>query len=405
MFFQPSEVAVNYENQLMAAWPGIYKITTMNKTLFTTAAISSALLSASFAASDADALDASLISKEKSFFDRFTFGSYGEIHTSFTENGTDIDPHRIVLFADFQFTDRLKFVSETELEHFLRKKPGGDFSSSGLEFKLEQAYFEYAFNDGLVGRAGLVLTPVGIINEVHEPTTFYGVERPNVEKNIIPSTWTVLGAGVTKIYDSGWQFDGLFHGGNDTRGGSIRSGRSKYGIDLFGVNSDGNKFYQNNDSWAVTTRGKYTGIAGVELAGAVQYQSDMDSTATGSQSGVLGEAHGIYRNGGFQFIALGTAWDIDVSNSEGDSQWGYYLEPSYAWDTRIGKVGVFGRYSQYKYANLEQGSTAKENTDYSMGGNYWINEHLVVKADYLNTASKGKVGSTESYNLGFGWSY
>ncbi|MGJ8672475.1 hypothetical protein [Rubritalea sp.] len=377
----------------------------MTKTFRTSAALCAVLIG-SVTAGDADALDASLITNEKSFWDRFSFGTYGEIHSTFyKDGGTAIDPHRIVLFADFEFTDKLKLVTETELEHAYEKKANqSNFSTDGLELKLEQAYFEYSFDNGLVGKAGLILAPVGIINEVHEPTTFYGVERPNVEKNIIPTTWTVLGAGVTKHYGTDWQFDGLFHGGNDTKGGSIRSGRSKYGIDIFGVNSEGNQFAQNNDSWALTGRTKYSGFEDFNLGAAFQYQSDMDSTAGGAQYGVLGEAHGIYRKGGFQFIALGSAWNIDVS-SEGDHQWGYYLEPSYAWDTVIGKVGVFGRFSQYKYANLADGSTATNATDYNLGGNYWINEHLVIKADYLNQAVKGQAGGTESYNFGFGWYY
>lgn len=377
----------------------------MKKTLITSAALSAAFIG-SAVAGDADAFDASLISKEKTLWDRFSFGTYGEIHTTFyKDGGTDIDPHRIVLFADFQITDNLKLVTETELEHALRKKAGeSSFTTTGVELKLEQAYLEYTYSDDLLFKGGLILAPVGIINEVHEPTTFYGVERPNVEKNIIPTTWTLGGVGFTKTYGDDWQFDGLFHGGNDTKGGSIRSGRSSYGIDLFTVNSEGNRFNQNNDSWAVTGRAKYNGFENINLGASLQYQSDMDSTASGSQDGVLTEAHGVYRNGGFQFIALGSAWNIDV-DGEGDSQWGYYFEPSYAWDTVIGKVGVFGRFSQYKFANLADGSEAKEYTDYNLGGNYWINENLVVKADYQIQEKKGESGSTDTYNFGFGWYY
>lgn len=376
----------------------------MSKTLFTTAALSSALLGTALAGSDADALDASLISQEKSFFDRFTFGSYGEIHSSIGDGTDNIDPHRIVLFADFQITDNLKLVTETELEHALRKKESSDWTSGGTELKLEQAYLEYTFNESLAAKLGLILAPVGLINEVHEPTTFYGVERPNVEKRIIPTTWTVLGLGVTKNYDSGWQFDGLFHGGINTEGGSIRGGRSKYGIDLFSSVSDNNPFYQNNDSWAITTRTKYTGIAGVELGGALQYQSDMDSTSSGAQTGVLAEMHGVYRNGGFQFIGLGTGWDIDVEG-DGSSQWGYYFEPSYAWDTAIGKVGVFARYSQFKYADVSDNATNEAKyTEYNVGANYWINENLVVKVDYM-TSEKNNDDAQKTYNFGFGWYY
>ena len=159
----------------------------MNKTLFTTAALSSALLGVAFAGSEVDALDSSLISKEQSLFDRFSFGSYGEIHAQVGDGTDNIDPHRIVLFADFKLTDKLRFVSETELEHALRKYEGSDWTSDGVEFKLEQAYFEYSFSEEVTGYAGLYLVPVGVINQIHEPTTFYGVERPNVEKYILPS--------------------------------------------------------------------------------------------------------------------------------------------------------------------------------------------------------------------------
>ena len=65
----------------------------MNKSLFTAAVVAGTTCSA-FAGPAADALDASLLSQEKTLWDRFTFGSYGEIHTAFTESGTDIDPHR-----------------------------------------------------------------------------------------------------------------------------------------------------------------------------------------------------------------------------------------------------------------------------------------------------------------------
>lgn len=376
----------------------------MKKTLLTSAALSATLVGASFAG-DADALDASFGAKESSFLDRFTFGSYGEIHSTFNKDGgTDIDPHRIVLFADFAFTDKLKLVTETELEHALRKKPGQSFTSQGVELKFEQAYLEYAAADDLTIKAGLFLVPAGRINEVHEPTTFFGVERPNVEKNIIPTTWTELGVGAVKTYDSGLQLDAFAHSGLDTRGGSIRDGRSKYGIDLFTVNSPGNRFRQNNDSWAVTTRAKYSAIDNLVLAGTLQYQSDLDSTASGNQDGVLTTAHAVYRKDGFQFVALASNWSIDVDN-KADSQWGYYLEPSYTWDTAIGKVGVFGRYSQFEYAKLKDGGSHKETTEYSAGGNYWINENLVVKAEYFTTDTKDSKGSDESYNFGFGWYY
>lgn len=371
----------------------------MTKTLLTTAALGASLVSASVAGS-ADALDASFGVEKNGFFDRFTFGTYGEIHARFGDVN-DIDPHRIVLFADFEINDKLKLVTETELEHALRKKSGSTFTSQGVELKFEQAYLEYTASDSLTVKGGLFLVPAGRINEVHEPTTFFGVERPSVEANIIPTTWTELGIGVIKTYDSGLQLDAFVHSGLDTSNDRIRSGRSSYGIDLFTVNSAGNRFNQNNDSWAVTTRAKYTGIQNWTLAGTLQYQSDINSSASGDQDALLSTAHAVYRNDGFQFVSLASHWNIDTDTADADSQWGYYLEPSYTWDSAIGKVGVFARYSQSEYYN----GGLREVTEYSVGGNYWINDNLVVKADYLTADRKDTPGTDESYNLGFGWHY
>ena len=47
-----------------------------------------------------------------------------------------------------------------------------------------------------------LLVPVGFLNEVHEPPTFYGVERNPVEKNVIPTTWWEGGIGIS----SRWPF-------------------------------------------------------------------------------------------------------------------------------------------------------------------------------------------------------
>jgi len=366
----------------------------MHKILFTSAALSSAMIGTAFAGSDADALDASLISQEKSLLDRFTFGSYGELHARVGDGDDNIDPHRLVLFTDFQITDKFKFVSEIELEHALTKTEGSSWTSENVEFKVEQAYFEYSFRDDLVGSAGLMLVPVGILNLTHEPTTFYGVERPNVEKYILPTTWSEIGLGISKRYDNGLQLDAVFHSGLDTKNsdGYIRGGRSNYQFE---------EFESNSQSWAATTRAKYTGIAGVELAGSLQYQYDTSSSVSGQQDAILASTHGIYRNGGFQFIALANYWNVDgYSNKDTQDQWGYYLEPSYAWDTAIGKVGVFGRFSQYEYFNV----TTQKRKELNVGVNYWINENVVVKTDYTNIDVDG-TRNDETVNFGVGYNF
>ena len=102
-----------------------------------------------------------------------------------------LDFHRFVLLFSHSFTPRLRFVGELELEHAVvegREDKG--------ELELEQAYVDYLIAPELNVRAGMLLVPVGIINERHEPPIFHGVERPFVDTVIVPSTWFDVGAGV-----------------------------------------------------------------------------------------------------------------------------------------------------------------------------------------------------------------
>ena len=131
-----------------------------------------------------------------------TLGGYGEMHLNKLKNrkpgGTnkdEIDFHRFVLFIGQEFNDRVRFHSELEIEHALVKDTDTDTVAGSTpkpnsgELELEQAYLDFTLSDTLSAKAGLFLVPVGIINETHEPPTFYGVERNPVENKIIPATW------------------------------------------------------------------------------------------------------------------------------------------------------------------------------------------------------------------------
>ena len=107
-------------------------------------------------------------------------------------NPTQFDFHRFVLMFWHVFSDRIRFWSEIELEHALVE--GGEPTG---ELELEQAYLDFLINPRFNFRAGMLLTPMGIINERHEPPSFHGVERPFTDTVIIPTTWFGSGAGVT----------------------------------------------------------------------------------------------------------------------------------------------------------------------------------------------------------------
>ncbi|MEJ2114352.1 MAG: hypothetical protein P8X62_11945, partial [Flavobacteriaceae bacterium] len=114
-----------------------------------------------------------------------TVGAYGEITYNQPESSNgELDVQRLVLLFGYKFSDKAQFVTEVELEHV-------------EEIFVEQAFVNYAVASNFSLRGGLMLVPMGIINEFHEPTTFNGVERPAVDNDIIPTTWREIGIGVT----------------------------------------------------------------------------------------------------------------------------------------------------------------------------------------------------------------
>jgi hypothetical protein len=103
------------------------------------------------------------------------------------------DALRAVLYAGYKFTDHIVFNSEIEFEH---GTTNATESSSGGSVSVEFAALDFLFRDEINARGGLLLIPMGFLNEMHEPPFYYGVNRPVVEQLIIPSTWREGGAGL-----------------------------------------------------------------------------------------------------------------------------------------------------------------------------------------------------------------
>ena len=125
-----------------------------------------------------------------------SIGGYGEVHVKGTTSGKEgkrqwqSDVARLVLFVAHQFNDDFRFYTEIEFEHAIACK-----TCVGA-VELEQAYVDWkVLGDKMGLRAGLVILPMGIINQWHEPPIFHGVARPMVDTVVIPSTWREIGGG------------------------------------------------------------------------------------------------------------------------------------------------------------------------------------------------------------------
>jgi hypothetical protein len=297
-------------------------------------------------------------------------GGYGELHYSRLDaddaaNDLDeLDFHRFVLFLSHRFSDRVRFFSELEVEHSI----AGDGQPGEVE--LEQAYVDFTLSDSLSTQAGMFLLPIGILNETHEPPTFYGVERNGVESVIIPSTWWEAGAKLAGRSGRGLSWDLAVHSGLEmpTTGPSafrVRSGRQKVAEGLA------------HDP-AYTFRLRYTGRPGLDLSASYQYQSDPSQIpGDGLDAGSLWSAQALYTSGDFGLRALYSRWNFDGSAVEAagaDEQTGWYVEPSFRLNP---KWGVYTRYEDVAGARNQD-----KFDQWQVGVNYWPLPDVVVKFDY-----------------------
>jgi len=331
------------------------------------------------------------------WWEKTQLSGYGELHYNAGDKD-EIDFHRFVLFIGHDFTDDLRLATEFELEHAL----AGEGKNGEVE--LEQAFIEYDYTEGHRARAGVFLIPVGILNETHEPPTFYGVERNLVESNIIPTTWWEGGVGGSGDIGSGFSYDVALHSGlmTPTTGSNafkIRNGRQKVSE-------------AKATDPAVTARIKWTGMPGVELAATGHYQDDITQNALGlGTPATLVEAHADIRRGGWGLRVLGARWDLDdgpAFTGPGafgrDVQYGWYVEPSYRFDAGPVEIGLFTRYSEFD--NEAGDSVDSKFGQFDLGANVWLHPDVVFKIDgqfEFRPDNRGK--NDNRINLGIGYQF
>ncbi len=360
--------------------------------------------------------------KEKS--EKLTIGGYGQIDYNQPFNDTarsngNLDVHRMVILMGYQFNDKVNFVTEIEFEHV-------------VEVFVEQAYINYKVAEPFSIRAGLMLIPMGIINEYHEPPTYNGVERPNIDNTIIPTTWREIGAGFVGNVDKlsikyqAYVVNGFlgYNGGGTLRGSDgFRKGRQK------GAES-------TISSPNYSAKIDFYGISGLKIGAAAYvgktqstlYNGLLNSDTTGAlaraDSSVVGlTMFGLdarYQYKAFQFraqviqatITNSDAYNTFTGKDLGSSMLGYYGEIDYDVLSIFKKeakekVILFGRYEFYdthdKVAKGTDKNDSYTRTDITFGINYKVSDGAVFKADYqlLDNKAEGNTPSKQ-INLGVG---
>ncbi|RKS43348.1 hypothetical protein BC962_2903 [Gillisia mitskevichiae] len=337
-----------------------------------------------------------------------TIGGYGEVVYNQPEgdNGT-LDVHRLVVLLGYRFSDKVQFVSEIEFEHV-------------DEVFVEQAFVNYNVANNLNLRAGLMLVPMGIINEYHEPTTFNGVERPSMDHEIIPTTWREIGVGVTgRINSASLSYQAyIFNGFKSTNADGSGNIGGKSG--LRGGRQKGIKSTINKPNFA--SKVEYYGVPGLRLGlsgyvGRTQADDEVDHIP-GADVGLsmIGFDARYVKNkftarGQIVYASLTDTEDYnELTGSElGSELGGWYAEAAYNIlpIENEQRLFAFARYEQYDTHADTEGSLVRNDAynrdDLTMGLSYHIANGVVFKGDYQikNNAVSGS-NAQNQFNLGVG---
>jgi len=357
---------------------------------------------------------------------KLNIGGYGEVHYNqpLTKEKQDLgilDVHRMVLFFGYNFSSKTQFVTEIEVEY-------------AKEVWVEQAFLQHKLANWVNFKAGLMLVPMGIINEYHEPTTFNGVERPVIDNKLALSTWREVGAGFSgtilpaslkyQLYVTGglngYDSKAIFNGS-----AGLREGRQK-----------GSKAYVNSP--AFSGKVEYFGIKNlnVGLSGYLgKSQSKLYSNLAADNSAGLAKAdssvvgismvgadarynlNGLELRGQFYLANLSNTGEYNVftksgqkNNDLGSKMTGYYVECGYNVLQEVAKTKMeLVPFIRYEFYNLYQSVTPPvivndtyKNTVITGGLTCRLTKNAVLKTDLQWTKPTSTGEWSKVLNAGIG---
>lgn len=363
-------------------------------------------------------LSADILTKSE---DRLVFGGYGQVDFAkpFSKNrsiNSTLDVSRLILSMGYSFSDKTSFFTEIEYEHV-------------KELYVEQAFINHSFNDFLSFRAGLLLVPMGIINEYHEPPTFNGVNRPSVDYLIIPTTWREIGFGITgRFQEQGLKYQlyilNGFLGHDGTKGlitgeKFLRDARQKGAkavmtspdfsgrIDYFGIR--GLKIGLSG-YYGKTESGLYKNLDETDP----EMVSKADSSVVGIAMGAIDARYsigGLSVRGEFVMSSLSNTLQYNglTDNNAPKAVMGMYGELAYNMLHRTNSehsLTAFFRFETYDtHFKVDQGVTkeAKYNVnEYIFGLGFKLAEGAVLKADFQIAQPRDNSEARKIFNAGVG---
>lgn len=342
-----------------------------------------------------------------------TISGYMEMHLNKVQDlPTSVDLHRFVLMVGHSFTDRLKFWSEVEVEHAFVE--GAEETG---EVAVEQAYVDLLINRRLNVRAGMVLVPVGIQNERHEPPTFNGVERTFVDSVIVPTTWRDTGVGLFGDLGRGFSYRAYVLPGLNAAEFSAEEG-------IAGGRQQGSRADASDPAITGRLEFKRAGLtAGASMwrggSGFGLIRLDIETPTVDVSSLDARYRRGRHElRGQWSMVNIGGAADLNraLQSQSGNSPniasrlMGAYLEAA----TRVSpnawahELVVFGRYEKFDTQNkMPAGFLPLQEFQRSAlvaGVTYYPDPDVAFKFDYVRERNKSSfIQAPWQINAGIGW--
>lgn len=341
---------------------------------------------------------------------------------------------RTVLYTGYKFTDWAVFNAEFEFEH---ASTSSTESSGGGSVSVEFATLDFLIRDEVNTRAGLMLVPMGFLNEMHEPPFYFGNRRPEVETVIIPSTFRENGAGLFGRVADMFEYklyaitspDAVGFGDAGLRGGRQSGNRSLA------------------EDWSVVARLDFEPIPEILLGGSVLYgksghdqKFNVDVDADGvtdlvrripSSRLTLWEAHAQYQSRGLHLRGLvtmahlddagqltlalrpaaqGGTGDIGAAEVIAETMFGVYGEVAYELVQWVAPGSGWTAEPFFRFEHVDTQHTlpsgfndnrARRFDVYTVGVSVKPIPNIVLKLDYRNRTARGAQLGDE-VNVGFG---
>jgi opacity protein-like surface antigen len=353
--------------------------------------------------------------------DNLRIWGYGELYYSRQSRDTartTADLARAVFGIGYRFDDRTEFNSEYEVEHAVAS------ASDPGEFEVEQFYVDRQLWDQGTLRAGLFLMPFGFINEHHEPTNFYGMQRNFVETLIIPSTWREGGLSLHGDTDFGIAWSAGVTTGVSLAKWNFAPEFPQYTTALE-LEDNGAAPLQATHQELALANGRhlsqyvalnYFGLPGLDVGAAAFTGKAQQALGTAGDSRVtLWEGHvrwtpgkfdlsALYAHGAISNVAGANLANPGSPNPIPSAFYGYYLQAAYAaWEYGDYRLNPFVRWEYYDLGSEYSGTVPvipqgliplssspgdlglwPQNRDrvWTTGVNFYVTPHVVFKADY-----------------------